>query len=107
MNTPIYLNDVCYRRFRGLLGLPALNNNSFPRGDDKGEHVLSMLLHGDASFCGQGVVYETMHLSDLPSYTTHGSIHMVVNNQVKTFMPSSVAPSSIPHTASNNSGLFA
>nr|VZI39082.1 unnamed protein product [Spirometra erinaceieuropaei] len=54
----------------------------FYRGDEKGKHVLSIQLHGDASFCGQGVVYETMHLSDLPSYTTHGSIHLVVNNQI-------------------------
>ena len=31
---------------------------------------------------GQGVVYETFHLSDLPDYTTHGTIHIVVNNQI-------------------------
>ena len=43
---------------------------------------MSILLHGDAAFSGQGVVYETMHLSDLPCYTTHGTIHLVVNNQV-------------------------
>lgn len=43
---------------------------------------MSLLLHGDAAFAGQGVVYETFHLSDLPSYTTHGTIHVVVNNQV-------------------------
>lgn len=41
-----------------------------------------MLLHGDAAFSGQGVVFETMHLSDLPDYTTHGTIHIVVNNQI-------------------------
>lgn len=41
-----------------------------------------MLLHGDAAFSGQGVVYETFHLSDLPQYTTGGTIHVVVNNQV-------------------------
>lgn len=39
-------------------------------------------MHGDAAFAGQGIVYETFHLSDLPSYTTHGTIHVVVNNQV-------------------------
>lgn len=43
---------------------------------------MSILLHGDAAFAGQGVVYETFHLSELPSYTTHGTIHVVVNNQV-------------------------
>lgn len=43
---------------------------------------MSILMHGDAAFAGQGIVYETFHLSDLPSYTTHGTIHVVVNNQV-------------------------
>ena len=43
---------------------------------------MSILIHGDAAFAGQGVVYETFHLSDLPDYTTHGTIHVVVNNQV-------------------------
>lgn len=42
-------------------------------------------MHGDAAFAGQGVVYETFHLSELPSYTTHGTIHVVVNNQVTEF----------------------
>ncbi|XP_037934152.1 2-oxoglutarate dehydrogenase-like, mitochondrial isoform X2 [Teleopsis dalmanni] len=54
----------------------------FYRGDQEGKKVMSILLHGDAAFCGQGVVYETMHLSDLPDYTTHGTIHVVANNQV-------------------------
>ncbi|GJY95311.1 2-oxoglutarate dehydrogenase, mitochondrial-like protein [Tanacetum coccineum] len=43
---------------------------------------LSILIHGDGSFAGQGVVYETLHLSALPNYTTGGTIHIVVNNQV-------------------------
>lgn len=43
---------------------------------------MSILLHGDAAFAGQGIVYETLHLSDLPAFTTHGTIHVVVNNQV-------------------------
>lgn len=43
---------------------------------------MSILIHGDAAFAGQGVVYETFHLSELPSYTTHGTIHVVVNKQV-------------------------
>ena len=45
--------------------------------------VMSVLIHGDAAFSGQGVVYETFHLSALPQYTTHGTIHIVVNNQVR------------------------
>ena len=47
-----------------------------------GDTVMSILLHGDAAFAGQGVVYETFHLSDLPDYTTHGTIHIIVNNQI-------------------------
>lgn len=43
---------------------------------------MGILLHGDGSFAGQGVVYETLHLSGLPNYTTGGTIHIVVNNQV-------------------------
>ncbi|XP_018915993.1 2-oxoglutarate dehydrogenase complex component E1 isoform X2 [Bemisia tabaci] len=54
----------------------------FYRGDGEGKKVMSILLHGDAAFCGQGVVFETFHLSDLPDYTTHGTIHIVVNNQI-------------------------
>lgn len=55
----------------------------FYRGDEKRGQVMSILLHGDAAFAGQGVVYETFHLSDLPNYTTGGTIHVVVNNQVR------------------------
>ncbi|XP_060560262.1 2-oxoglutarate dehydrogenase complex component E1-like isoform X5 [Ruditapes philippinarum] len=54
----------------------------FYRGDTDGKKVMSILLHGDAAFSGQGVVYETMHLSDLPAYTTHGTVHIVANNQI-------------------------
>uniref|UniRef100_A0A6G1SB52 2-oxoglutarate dehydrogenase, mitochondrial n=1 Tax=Aceria tosichella TaxID=561515 RepID=A0A6G1SB52_9ACAR len=54
----------------------------FYRGDMDGKQVMSILLHGDASCAGQGVVYETFHLSDLPDYTTRGTIHIVVNNQI-------------------------
>ncbi|XP_074031006.1 2-oxoglutarate dehydrogenase complex component E1 isoform X5 [Leptinotarsa decemlineata] len=54
----------------------------FYRGDGEGKKVMSILLHGDAAFAGQGVVFETMHLSELPAYTTHGTIHIVVNNQI-------------------------
>eukprot|EP00118_Oscarella_pearsei_P028876 m.3177 g.3177 ORF g.3177 m.3177 type:complete len:996 (+) comp9096_c0_seq1:289-3276(+) len=50
--------------------------------DKQGKKAVSILIHGDAAFAGQGVVYETFHLSDLPHYTTHGTIHVVVNNQI-------------------------
>lgn len=54
----------------------------FYRGDTQGKKVMSMVLHGDAAFSGQGIVYETMHMSELPDYRTHGTIHIVVNNQI-------------------------
>lgn len=41
-----------------------------------------MLLHGDASFAGQGINYELMQMSDLSDFTTGGSIHVVANNQI-------------------------
>ncbi len=43
---------------------------------------MGLMLHGDASFAGQGVVAETLGLSDLRDYTTGGTIHVVVNNQI-------------------------
>ncbi|CAN0399202.1 unnamed protein product, partial [Discosporangium mesarthrocarpum] len=43
---------------------------------------MSILLHGDAAFAGQGVVYETMQLARVPNFDVGGTIHVVVNNQV-------------------------
>lgn len=43
---------------------------------------MSILMHGDAAFAGQGIVYECMSFSDLPDYSVGGTIHLVVNNQV-------------------------
>uniref|UniRef100_A0A1I7XCQ8 2-oxoglutarate dehydrogenase, mitochondrial n=1 Tax=Heterorhabditis bacteriophora TaxID=37862 RepID=A0A1I7XCQ8_HETBA len=55
---------------------------AFYAGDTKCDRTMAILMHGDAAFSGQGVVMETFNLDDLPSYTTHGAIHIVVNNQI-------------------------
>ncbi|KAI5958364.1 KGD1 [Candida theae] len=52
--------------------------------NDVGEFkkAMSILLHGDAAFAAQGVVYETMGFANLPAYSTGGTIHIIVNNQI-------------------------
>jgi len=52
------------------------------RGDRTGDQVMPVLIHGDAAFAAQGVVTETLQLSQTRSYRTGGTVHVVVNNQI-------------------------
>src|SRR5215208_3111619 len=52
------------------------------KGDPEGDTVLPILLHGDAAFAAQGVVWECLSFSGLPGYGTGGTIHFIINNQV-------------------------
>ena len=50
--------------------------------EEKYKTAMGVLLHGDAAFAGQGIVYESMGFHSLPSYSTGGTVHIVVNNQI-------------------------
>ncbi|WHZ23807.1 MAG: 2-oxoglutarate dehydrogenase E1 component [Nitrospira sp.] len=51
-------------------------------GDAARERIMALLIHGDASFAGEGVVQESLNLSRLEGYSTGGALHVVINNQI-------------------------
>jgi len=52
------------------------------RGDAEGTQVIPVQIHGDAAFTGQGIVYETLALSELATYRTGGTVHVIIDNQI-------------------------
>jgi 2-oxoglutarate dehydrogenase E1 component len=51
-------------------------------GDENREQVIALLIHGDAAFAGEGVVQESLNLSELEAYRIGGTVHVIVNNQL-------------------------
>ena len=67
------------------------------RGDTERSQVAGILMHGDAAFAGQGLVAESLELSDLIGFCTGGTIHIIVNNQIGfTTAPSAARSSPYP-----------
>jgi 2-oxoglutarate dehydrogenase E1 component len=64
-------------------------------GDTRRSQTLTLLIHGDAAFAGEGIVQEMLNLSQLEAYQTGGTIHVVVNNQIGFITSPSEARSSM------------
>jgi 2-oxoglutarate dehydrogenase E1 component len=81
-----YVNPVAVGRMRAKQD----RHNDVDR-----KHGLVVLIHGDAAFAGEGVVQETLNLSELEGYTVGGTIHVIVNNQIGFTTPPSQGRSSV------------
>jgi len=60
--------------------------------------VMAVVVHGDSSVCGQGIVAETLELGVLPHFSTHGVLHLVINNQIGFTTAARSSQHTSPHT---------
>jgi 2-oxoglutarate dehydrogenase E1 component len=74
-----FVNPVALGRLRAKQDRAA---ESSPRGDESRERGMTLLIHGDAAFAGEGVVQEILNMSELPGYRVGGTLHVILNNQI-------------------------
>jgi 2-oxoglutarate dehydrogenase E1 component len=68
--------------FVNTVALGRCRSKQDKRGDTDRNEVFTILIHGDAAFAGEGIVQETLNLSELAGYRTGGTLHIIINNQV-------------------------
>ncbi|KDN44708.1 dehydrogenase E1 and transketolase domain-containing protein 1 [Tilletiaria anomala UBC 951] len=88
---PVAMGKARARQTFGKLSASDSDKGVARLGDD----VLCVQIHGDAAMSGQGIVMESLGLSELPHYNVGGSIHLVVNNNIGYTTPSTAARSSL------------
>ncbi|XP_078113440.1 2-oxoadipate dehydrogenase complex component E1 [Sander vitreus] len=89
------INPVALGKTRARQQLRQEGDYSPEDNAQPGDQVVCLQVHGDGAFPGQGIVPETLTLSNLPHYRVGGSIHLIVNNQVGYTTPSERARSSL------------
>ncbi|KAG8012767.1 putative 2-oxoglutarate dehydrogenase E1 component DHKTD1 [Nibea albiflora] len=89
------INPVAQGKARARQQLRKEGDYSPEDSAQSGDQVVCLQVHGDGSFTGQGIVPETLTLSNLPHYRVGGSIHLIVNNQVGYTTPSERGRSSL------------